>query len=571
LRRRSLALAAALLAPAPLAGEGPPPRGVETADIDRSVSPCADLDAFANGAWRAANPIPPSMARWSRPHAAAEAAKDERAGLLAQRTGSPLVDHYAACTDEPRVEALGREPVQPLLAEIDGLADIAGVQRILGRLHDRGIPVPFGIEAGRSPRDPSRVVAHVVPGELGLPGREHYLSPEPPFREVREKYRVHVAHLIELGGATRAASRQAAEAVFAMERQLAAALPDAAARRSAGAAARETSFVDLTILAPNVDWPGAFDAAKLPRAAVVVENPAFLKAVDELFLMRPLASWKAYLKFHLLRAAAPFLSSAFVTESFSFEGRALGGVQEMKPRGTRCVEAVDADLAGTMGRAMGRRVSPEAQAAVQAIAKQVVVAAEEEIRGLPGLAPRARAAALARLARLSVTVGAPAGEKEDPAVPIGRETLWANVVALRERRVADERARIGRPAAPDEIVLSADLLRPPALRLDATEAVSYGAIGSLIGDRVAGLFDGLPLDGTRLALRAFLMPRPGRPEAPTLDGFTPEQQFFVAWAQLRGEAVRPEAERLGTPAQDLAARLAGLPEFRKAFACPAQP
>lgn len=535
------------------------------------MSPCTDIEAAANGAWRAANPIPPSMARWSRLHAAAAVAKEERALLLAQRTGSPLVDHYAACMDEARVEALGREPVQPLLAEIDALADIAGVQRILGRLHDRGISVPFGVVAGRSPRDPSRVVAHVVPGELGLPGREHYLSPEPPLREVRERYRVHVAHLIELGGATRAASRQAAEAVFAMERQLATALPDAAARRAAGAAARETSFVDLTILAPNVDWPGAFDAAKLPRAAVVVEDAAFLKAVDELFLMRPLGSWKAYLKFHLLRTAAPFLSSAFVNEAFSFEGRVLGGVQEMKPRGTRCVEAVDTDLAEAIGRAMGRRVSPEAQAAVQAIAKQVVAAAEEEIRGLPGLAPRARTAALARLARLSVKAGASVDAKEDPAVPIGRETLWANVVALRERRVADERARIGRPAAPDEIVLSADLLRPPALRLDAAEAVSYGAIGAVLGDRIAGLFDGLPLDGTRLAFRAYRKAREGRPEAPTLDGFTPEQQFFVAWAQLRGEAVRPKAERLGTPAQDLAARLAGLPEFRKAFACPAQP
>ncbi len=511
------------------------------------------------------------MARWSRLHAAAEEAKAERAGLLAQRTGSPLVDHYAACMDEPRVEALGREPVQPLLAEIDGLADIAGVQRILGRLHDRAVPVPFGVAAGRSPRDPSRVVAHVVPGELGLPDRDHYLSAEPPFREVREKYRVHVAHLIELGGATRAASRQAAEAVFAMERQLAAALPDAAARRAAGATARETSFVDLTILAPNVDWPGYFAAAKLPRAAVVVEDAAFLKAVDELFLMRPLASWKAYLKFHLLRSAAPFLSSAFVNEAFSFEGRVLGGVAETKPRGTRCVEAVDADLAETIGQAMGRRVSPEAQAAFQAIVKQVVAAAEEEIRGLPGLAPKARTAALARLARLSVTAGASAGAREDPPAPIGRETLWANVVALRERRVADERARIGRPAAPDEIVLSADLLRPPALRFDAAEAVSYGAIGSVVGDRIAGLFEGLALDGTRLALRAFLMARQGRPEAPTLDGFTPEQQFFVAWAQLRGEAVRPEAQRLASPAPDLARRLAGLPEFRKAFACPAQP
>ena len=33
--------------------------------------------------------------------------------------------------------------------------------------------------------------------------------------------------------------------------------------------------------------------------------------------------------------------------------------------------------------------------------------------------------------------------------------------------------------------------------------------------------------------------RASRP-APTIDGFTPEQQFFIAWGQFRGDAIRPE-------------------------------
>jgi len=45
--------------------------------------------------------------------------------------------------DEARVEALGLEPIRPLLAEIDGLKDITGVQKMIGRLHELAIPVPF--------------------------------------------------------------------------------------------------------------------------------------------------------------------------------------------------------------------------------------------------------------------------------------------------------------------------------------------------------------------------------------------------------------------------------------------
>ena len=41
-------------------------RGIEVSDIDRGADPCTDFYAFANGSWRARNPIPASMPRWLR-------------------------------------------------------------------------------------------------------------------------------------------------------------------------------------------------------------------------------------------------------------------------------------------------------------------------------------------------------------------------------------------------------------------------------------------------------------------------------------------------------------------------
>ena len=40
--------------------------GIDPADLDRKAAPCDDFYEFANGTWRANNPIPASMTRWSR-------------------------------------------------------------------------------------------------------------------------------------------------------------------------------------------------------------------------------------------------------------------------------------------------------------------------------------------------------------------------------------------------------------------------------------------------------------------------------------------------------------------------
>ena len=51
------------------------------------------------------------------------------------------------------------------------------------------------------------------------------------------------------------------------------------------------------------------------------------------------------------------------------------------------------------------------------------------------------------------------------------------------------------------------------------------------------------LAGARIAYRAFQMSQEGKPPLPTVDGFTPDQQFFIAWGQFRGDAIGPRPQR----------------------------
>ena len=90
-------------------------------------------------------------------------------------------------------------------------------------------------------------------------------------------------------------------------------------------------------------------------------------------------------------------------------------------------------------------------------------------------------------------------------------------------------------------------------------------LGEAIGD----------LAGARIAYAAYQKALQQRPQ-PSRDGFTPEQQFFIAWGQFRGDQIRPETQRLmvqGDPHPIAKYRVIGplsnLPSFQQAFSCKA--
>jgi endothelin-converting enzyme/putative endopeptidase len=181
----------------------------------------------------------------------------------------------------------------------------------------------------------------------------------------------------------------------------------------------------------------------------------------------------------------------------------------------------------------------------------------------------------------------------------------------------------------NEIVFPAGILQPPAFDMNATDAVNYGAIGVVIGHEISHGFDdqGAQYDaqgrlknwwtaddlkkfqargqcvvdqfegyfiepgihhngklvlgesigdlaGARIAFRAYEISRRGKEPEPTIDGFTPEQQFFVAWGQFRGDALRPETQRLmvqsdphPTGKYRVIGPLSNMSEFQQAFSC----
>jgi putative endopeptidase len=179
----------------------------------------------------------------------------------------------------------------------------------------------------------------------------------------------------------------------------------------------------------------------------------------------------------------------------------------------------------------------------------------------------------------------------------------------------------------NEIVFPAGILQPPFFDAKADDAVNYGGIGMVIGHelthgfddqgrkydaagnlrdwwqpadevaykaraaKIAGQYDGYSpaeglhvngkltlgeniadLGGLRIAFVAFQKTRQGKPADEKIDGFTPEQRFFLSFAQIWRGAMRPEALRLmvqtnphSPPKFRVLGPLANLPEFFRAF------
>lgn len=635
--------------------------GIQTGDLDRHSEACTDFYEFANGTWRADNPIPPSLPKWSRRLAAHDnnwhrqqsvleataRTKDRHKGNAEQIAG----DYYASCMNETAVEQADIAPLAPLMTQIDQALTLADLDNNIRRMHDLGIWVAFGSSGSPGYHDPRHIVETINAGGLGMPNREYYLSNEPRFADAREHYREHLAALLTLTGMMESQAREAAAAIVSLEVRLAEASLDTEAATDPAATDHMMTFAQLKALAPHFDWDLYFEQAKLPKVSVNVAEPKYLQQLDKELRETPLAAWNAYLRWQLLEAASPSLSKRFAEETFKFKERYLGNSLERKPRAQFCVESTDASFGDALAQQYMKAYFPRsAKLQAQRIVRSLRTALRERIMALQWMEPRTKKVALQKLAATDVQVGYPDRWKDYSHVRVRRDAFWMNVAAGRRFNVNEDRQQVGKrtprnfwlptptPSSADgylivelnKMVLPAGLFQPPFFNPNATDAVNYGAFGITVAhdlthfidtlgaandlegrpsnwwtnkdrqhfaqraqcvvDQFEGYFiePGLHHDGKRvlgesiadltgvqMAYAALEHSMKSRP-VPVVDGFTPEQQFFISWGQASGGAMRIEAQRQlidndphPVPKFRVIGPLSNSTEFQQAFSCQA--
>jgi putative endopeptidase len=307
---------------------------IDTSFIDHNANACTDFFEFANGAWLAHDTIPAaySSSGVSREmsdrnelvvRSVLDDAMQHRASLPARSTERKLGTFYGSCMDSTAAEEAGISPITPTLARIDAIESRAALIAEIARLQVNGTDVAFGYSADADPHDAAHYLGGVGQGGLGLPDRDYYLKTDPSSDSLRTAYVGHITKLLTLAGETPAAANADAGHVLALETELAKVSLARVAMRDPSATDHPMTFAQFRTLTPDIDWPTYFHAVGLatPLKKVNVAEPDFFKRLDALLRDTPLDEWRAYLRYHAIDSASPWLSTPFVKENFAFSSR----------------------------------------------------------------------------------------------------------------------------------------------------------------------------------------------------------------------------------------------------------
>lgn len=488
----------------------------QTSDLDPAVSACQDLNAHVNGLWLKANPVPADRTTWGSFEMLGErslAVQKQIVETLAQRADASGVqkvisDFWATGMDEAGIEALGLSPIQPMLDEIEQIASPEALGAYLHAAHAAGRGLLFGFGGESDFKDSSKVIAYVTQDGLGLPDQTYYSGDA--HKAEREAYQVHIESVLKLAGADEATAQAQAAAIMAIETKLAAvSYSSEEMSRDVSKYYNPVSVADADAHTPLLPWGAFFSANGLtPPEMFSMSNPAFFETLNSMLGSTPLADWQAYLRFHTIDGAAPFLSSAFANENFNFYGKTLRGQMEQKPRWKRVLDTVN----GTVGEALGElyvqvAFPPESKAQMEKLVGNLSLALKARLENLPWMSPETRAKALEKWASFTPKIGYPNAWRNWSGLETHRDSYIGNIMAAAKFNHAYEMAKIGKPKdksewgmtpqtvnayynpLQNEIVFPAAILQPPFFDPNADLATNYGGIGAVIGHEMLHGYD----------------------------------------------------------------------------------
>jgi putative endopeptidase len=489
---------------------------LDITSMDRSVDPCVDFFQYSCGGWIKRNPIPPDQSSWStyskmqdenrgrlRGILETAAAPDGTRNAASQKIG----DYYSSCMDEKAIETKGTEPLKPELeriAKLGSKADLADVAAVM--IDDN---VFFRFDSIQDFRDATQVIGEADQGGLGLPDRDYYLKEDAKSVELRKAYVVHVQKMFELLGDSSKTADQEAQTVMRIETALAKGSMTRVERREPKNLDHKMTSVELEKITPDFQWQGYFAKVGLPSlASLNVASPGFFKVLNEELTKENLADWQTYLRWHLVHADAPFLSSAFLNENFAFYGKTLRGQQELQPRWKRCTEEVDGNLGEALGQVyVEKYFSPEAKQEALKMVKEIETEMERDINSLRWMSATTKQQALVKLHGMANKIGYPDKWRDYSKLDIERGDELGNVERSRKFEFNRQLAKIGKPVDRGEwdmtpptvnayynpqmndINFPAGVLQPPAFDPESDAAPNYGDTGGTIGHELTHGFD----------------------------------------------------------------------------------
>lgn len=498
--------------------------------VDKTLDPCQDFYQYVCRKWNAANRIPADQVAWGTGSGLQywnenilRQALEKASAQTSERSDfeQKIGDYWAACTDEPGLEAAGTRDLKPDLQRIDEMKNKSELADQVAHIHML-IPGAWDSDENQTPAallgfgqqqdfdDASKVVAGIDQGGLGLPNRDFYLKDDAKSKEILGEYEAHVTKMLVLVGESAAQAAADAKTVLAIETAMAKAQMDNVARRDPKNLNNKMSFEQVQALTPSFDWNKYTSDIGAPPSVphYIVFSPPFFKELEQLIQQHSVDDWKAYLRWHMVHRSAPYLNKALVDENWDFFSRTLLGAKAQLPRWRRCVRAADRDLGMALGEAYVKAAfPPSSKERTLGMVRDIEHALDQDITGLNWMQPATKEQAQAKLHAIEDNIGYPNRWRDYSTVKITSASYLNNVHEATRFEFHRQLDKIGKPVDRSEwgmtpptinayysdqlnsINFPAGILQPPFFDPGMDDAVNYGAVGMVIGHEITHGFD----------------------------------------------------------------------------------
>ncbi|MDR2840857.1 MAG: M13 family metallopeptidase [Paludibacter sp.] len=595
--------------------------GINLTNLDSTAVAGNDFYQYACGGWMINNPLTDEYSRFGSFEKLGEESRNQIKEVIEKIASQSVVigsveqkiaDIYNLAMDSTRRNAEGYAPAQTLLDQIATLKSSEQIVAILPKLILTGVSPYFDIFVDADAEDSKQNILQTYQGGLGIQ-RDFFVDSDEHSVNIRTKYREHIEKMFQLFGFQNDAKAKA-DAVFAIEAQLAAAHFSKELLRDPHANYHKMSVESLKILVPQIDWEFIFESLKLDIQELNVSQVEPLAAAGTIIATETIENQIAYLQWNVIHNAAGALSDDIYAENFDFYGKIMSGRKEVQPRWKRAVNAVN----GTLGEAVGQLYvkqyfPPEAKERMIKLVDNLKITLGERIEALDWMSNETKARAIEKLGTFYVKIGYPDKWRDYSALEINAEqSYFENLTRAGEFEMQYNLAKAGKPVdkdewlmtpqtvnayynpATNEICFPAAILQYPFFDMQADDAFNYGAIGVVIGHEMTHGFDdqgrqydkdgnlidwwteedGKRFDerakvladyfssiqvapnvygngqftlgeniadfgGLKIAFQSLQKAMKTNPLT-TVDGFTPEQRFFLAYATVWAANIRPE-------------------------------
>jgi putative endopeptidase len=498
---------------------GPGKADALASNLDTTVSPGEDFFQYANGGWIKNNPIPAEQSAWgignlvieenlkrlreiSEKAAASNAAK----GSSEQKIG----DFWTMAMDSARIEADGLKPLQPMLDKVNAITDVKSLVATVAELKKAGSSTLFSDYITQDDKNSEVMTYKLWQGGIGLPEREYYFKADSATVKIREAYVKYITDMLTMSGDDPTAAATAAKNILALETKLAQSSRKLADLRDSYKNYNKMAISDLGKMNASVDWTNFLGITGIKSIdSVIVGQPEFFTALDNVLKTTPIADWKSYVKFNLVSDFANVLPDKFGIAAFNY-GKLFSGAKERKPRWKRAIQSSENVMGEMLGQLYVKEFFNEtAKKRYEDMVEAVREALRERIGKLTWMSDSTKQKAYAKLASMKKKVGYPEKWKDFSTMEIGKESYFQNTVNANTWLHNYQVNKLGKPVDRDEwdmfpqtynayynssnneIVLPAGIFTVPGYRdeeLDDATVYGYGG-ASTIGHEITHGFD----------------------------------------------------------------------------------